>query len=816
MSKGIKLRLVNGVTPLYNLTNLICLWWDQTDVYDFDAPIGRTNEAVTDTDGYLILDLSRVSGLAENQEGFLVIYKELDELNYKNAPVFAGVVPVCFVDSGTVLNYPTLESTWKRNPDWQIYTEPSTEKFVGLYAVFESGSNFLALSAEGNYTVNWGDGGSTENFNSGVVAYHTYDYTAFDSGKTTQGAVTFTDSTNTVNKNNHGRLDGETVSFASITTTTGITVGQIYYVINASTNTYQLSETLNGSAINLTNDGSGYTLKYKTVVVQVYPQGGANLTKLDLHKKHTQSLLQAYSSGWLDISLYTPNCTDLRIGVQTPGSFTQVIIHGMLEQINIISSDLRQLSYLFYNCYSLQNIKNFVTSSAPAVSMSCTFTDSGDLVTASNHGFRNGDIVIFTEINSTTGITDCTFYTWYYVINTDTNTFQVSTSYGGSAVTLTTNGTGTALRGISFYELFYKCYLLESVPLFDTSSGINFSWMFDRCALLKSVPLFDTSNGIYFSWMLYDCAALQSVPLFDTSSGLDFREMFEDCYALESVPLFNTSSGIDFYCMFNYCSALKSIPLFDTSSGINFSSMFQYCNSLESVPLLDTSSGINFSSMFYNCNILKSVPLFDTSSGINFSSMFNYCFALESVPLFDTSSGTSFSNMFDSCNSLTSVPLFDTSSGTSFSNMFYDCFSLELVPLFDTSSGTSFSYMFQNNFNLKTIPLFDTSSGVDFSYMFIHCARLESIPLLNMSNFNEFSNTIFEGCNSLSKGALSGTRNNISYSGCKLSGDALDEIYTNLASVTAGGGKTITVSNNWGTADDDPTIATNKGWTVVS
>ena len=461
MVKGIKLRLLDGVIPLSNLSNLICLWWDQTDVYDFDTPIGRTNAATTNADGYLILDISRVSGLIENQEGFLVVYKELEELNYKNAPIFANVVSIGFIDSGTILNYPTIESAWKRNPDWQTYTEPSTEKFVGLHAVFESGSNFLALSAEGNYTVDWGDGGSTENFNSGVVAYHTYDYTGFDSGKATQGAVTFTDSTNTVNKNNHGRLDGETVSFASVTTTTGITIDQIYYVINATTNTYQLSATENGSVLNLTNDGSGYTLKYKTVIVQVYPQNGQNLTKLDLHQKHNQSLLNVYSSGWLDISLYAPNCTDLRIGFKLPVAFSYEIIFSNLEQLNIISSDLRQCRHLLYGCYSLQNIKNFVTSSAPAVSMSCTFTDSSDLVTATNHGFRNGDIVIFTEINSTTGITT---YTRYYVINKDTNTFQVSNTYDGTVIALTTDGTGIALRGTNFEEMFSICMALQLVP----------------------------------------------------------------------------------------------------------------------------------------------------------------------------------------------------------------------------------------------------------------------------------------------------------------------------------------------------------------
>jgi hypothetical protein len=46
------------------------------------------------------------------------------------------------------------------------------QKFVGLHAVNEF-SNFVSLSAEGNYTVDWGDG-IVENYASGIQAYHEF------------------------------------------------------------------------------------------------------------------------------------------------------------------------------------------------------------------------------------------------------------------------------------------------------------------------------------------------------------------------------------------------------------------------------------------------------------------------------------------------------------------------------------------------------------------------------------------------------------------------------------------------------------------
>lgn len=72
--------------------------------------------------------------------------------------------------------------------------------------------------------------------------------------------------------------------------------------------------------------------------------------------------------------------------------------------------------------------------------VACTFQDTGDTVTISSHGFENGDVVAFPSITTTTGITA---NTRYYVVGAATNTFQVSTTSGGSAAALTTDGTGT-------------------------------------------------------------------------------------------------------------------------------------------------------------------------------------------------------------------------------------------------------------------------------------------------------------------------------------------------------------------------------------
>jgi surface protein len=154
-----------------------------------------------------------------------------------------------------------------------------------------------------------------------------------------------------------------------------------------------------------------------------------------------------------------------------------------------------------------------------------------------------------------------------------------------------------------------------------------------------------------------------------------------------------------------------------------------------------------------------------------------------------------------------------TASSVNMSNFFNFCSSLQTVPLFNTVTVTSMSNMFANCSSLQTIPLFNTVAVTNMSGMFSGCISLNSIPALvttaviSSGNFNN----MISSCNSLSRIEARNFRFTFSITNCKLSATALNEIYTNLPSVS---GQTITVTGNYGTATDNPSIATAKGWTV--
>ena len=83
--------------------------------------------------------------------------------------------------------------------------------------------------------------------------------------------------TNTITRTAHGIPNGTIVSFATLVTTTGISRYTPYYVVNATTDTFQVSLTLGGAPITLTNNGSG-TLLYGTFITAIVPNTSITVT----------------------------------------------------------------------------------------------------------------------------------------------------------------------------------------------------------------------------------------------------------------------------------------------------------------------------------------------------------------------------------------------------------------------------------------------------------------------------------------------------------------------------------------------------------
>ena len=95
---------------------------------------------------------------------------------------------------------------------------------------------------------------------------------------TTGGTVVFTDVGDLVTLANHGLSNGDEVAFSVITSTTGIAINTIYFVVGASTNTFQVAATSGGAALLLITNGTG-TVKYNSTIVNISPNISVTMSR---------------------------------------------------------------------------------------------------------------------------------------------------------------------------------------------------------------------------------------------------------------------------------------------------------------------------------------------------------------------------------------------------------------------------------------------------------------------------------------------------------------------------------------------------------
>jgi len=489
------------------------------------------------------------------------------------------------------------DEEWIRHPAWVALPEltAADSEVCGLYAIWPE-SNFLAMTCTGNYTVDWGDG-STENFSSGVTAYHEYDFTDVDLTNT-NGPVTFTDSGDLVNRTAHGFQNGYRVSFYNIVTTVGLMEGAAYYVVNAAADTFQVATEKNGSSIALTNDGSATLLPYKQALVRITPNGGT-LTTVNLTVKHNKaSLADGYGTGWLDLLIAGKDFNATGI---TMNSNTTVVTHPMAERVSARSFGAKvDLQYLLQAYYHLQTV-DFGSATSSTTNMTGFFVSCHELTTVPL--FDTSNVVTMESMFSGTGV--------------------------------------------------------ATVPLLNTSNVTNMSSMFAYCRNLKTVPLFDTSNVTTMHSMFYLCVRLEEVPAFNMASMDILSYLFRECPSLKVVPLFNTASVTKMNWMFQQCSNIRSIPFFNTANVTAMDGMFSGCSKLKTVPPFDTSNVTGISSMFSNAFSLTSVPPLNTANVVASDNLFNSCFCLTEIPAMSLASVTtsSYPNMYSYCRSLSSIKM---------------------------------------------------------------------------------------------------------------------------------------------------------------
>ena len=361
----------------------------------------------------------------------------------------------------------------------------------------------------------------------------------------------------------------------------------------------------------------------------------------------------------------------------------------------------------------------------------------------------------------------------------------------------------TAVIQAPWLDIAVGSSFLSTIVLGSLSLSVRAD-MLEQLTVIKGAATVTTSCA--------GCVGLQLVNL-SSASVTVAGSAFYGCTQLRKITGLNTAGQIGFSYMFYNCTSLLTIPSIDLSNANDCSNMFAGCTSLVAVPALNTSKCTTFLQMFSGCISLISVGALTTTNGITFQSMFSSCNKLPAIPALDTSKSTAFGSMFSGCYALTSIPALNTSLGTTFASTFQNCYSLTSIPALDTSKATSVSSMFSGCYKLQEVPISNTSLSNTFANTFNACYSLRSIPSISFSADTATALTsTFASCTNLTSFNATGIGLTFTVANCKLSAAALNNLYTNLPTVT---GKTVTVTGNPGAAASDITIATSKGWTVT-
>ena len=408
---------------------------------------------------------------------------------------------------------------WVRPSDWLPITKPdgTSQKVIGLFAVFDSDTNYVAFTATGAYTVDWGDGSAPENYASGAQCQHKYTFANIDPTTTTaegyrQVVITITP---------QAGQNLSIINFQKYHSEVGGNYGFTAWLeLYASTSHADVLGGLSNWMITTTQ-----TMIPMLKAVYILPCN----TVFDNRMGSTMFKGQAENVEYVEIS--RPNVVILSSGPFQnlrlikkfnilPGTKVSDGKDLFLECNSLVEAPMLDLSscidtsYMFSNCSNLQTVPQYVTTNVR--NMSYMFNGCRSLETVPLLDMQNNTTMLY---------------------------------------------------------MFSNCSVLKEVPLFNTAKVTMFLSAFSSCQNLRSIPLFNTSKVTSFANAFSTCYQLRDVPLLDTSSCTDFSNMFAACYSLVRVPTFNTSEATIMSSMFNNANALKSIPLFDTAKCTSISAL---------------------------------------------------------------------------------------------------------------------------------------------------------------------------------------------------------------------------------------------------
>ena len=336
-------------------------------------------------------------------------------------------------------------------------------------------------------------------------------------------------------------------------------------------------------------------------------------------------------------------------------------------------------------------------------------------------------------------------------------------------------------NNINLNYMFYNCTSLETIimPYSYDDFGIKYmKQMFYNCYSLKRIAINNNPSYYYYyyldmSQLFYNCSSLETVNInFKYLYITNTKEMFYNCSSLRNIffnPYYLPYSNIDMSKMFYNCRSIRSI-VFDIDynsdndnknyyypNDMNY--MFYNCDSLETLTFkyFNTKYVIGMKEMLYNCISLYNFDItsssFTNDKITDMKGLFKNLVSLRNLNLtnFYTPKVQIMWEMFKGCTNLGNLqfPNFDTSQVTDMQSMFEGCSSFGAMTIngFITTNVQYMNKMFKDCTNLKSLYFqsLSTKSLGTMYQMFYNCHRLEYLNLYSLKETGQSLHQMFDG-----------------------------------------------------------------------
>ena len=384
-----------------------------------------------------------------------------------------------------------------RPSDWLAIPTPGTQEVIGLLAVYDDDANYVAVQCQGAYTVDWGDG-TTTNYNTNVNASKQYTFSSIDVGTTTS--------------------EGFRQVLVRITPQAGQNLTSVGFGIQ-----------------NTTLAKNGFSVGWLDVDVRI-PNGSltfnghTNIVKYGALEKLT---VRSVTSGAVMGNLCNSMTNLKSVYIEPSITATTTNFSAMfgfcvsLEEAPFMNTgSATNTSNMFGSCYSLKVVPNYNLASTTNVTsmfdscFSLTTYPAFTMGTSTNSMFLN-----------CTGLIDAP------TLNTP-NVLDMTSMYSGCSQ-LKSIALFNTIKVTNFTSMFLNCRNLETIPLFNTVAGTNFTSFLQGCGTITSIPSLNTPAATTMTNMFNGCGALMELPGLSASNVTIVTQMLSNCVNLKQLPAFN-------------------------------------------------------------------------------------------------------------------------------------------------------------------------------------------------------------------------------------------------------------------------------------